>query len=283
MNRLIGCLALLCLGTTASSSFVLLPSQHQKKHAVVSTTRKKSSPQFSRKVSSSSSSLITLHGGDSVGDAELQDFSGATSSLFGNIRIPAALFAGASAGAAFALPINMASEGLKVGLVKRVYSLLLVGALSSEILAVVVSTVAVASLATGSAPKSKTLSGFISANYALAWASARFHFLVGVLWFVMGLGLRAWVTIGCPIFARAALGLISSATLLCVAFIQDMGATEEGQESFNFLMLPFRYVQLFFQKAKGNPLFAAALVMYSITFGYVLYKAPHVWHYLATN
>ena len=36
---------------------------------------------------------------------ELKDYSGAAGGLFGTYRIPASLFAGASAGAAFAMPI----------------------------------------------------------------------------------------------------------------------------------------------------------------------------------
>ena len=36
---------------------------------------------------------------------ELKDYAGAAGGLFGTYRIPASLFAGASAGAAFAMPI----------------------------------------------------------------------------------------------------------------------------------------------------------------------------------
>ena len=46
-------------------------------------------------------------------ETELKDYKSEASSLFGNIRVPAALFAGASAGAAFAMPVAAAGEGLK--------------------------------------------------------------------------------------------------------------------------------------------------------------------------
>ena len=36
------------------------------------------------------------------------------------------------------------------------------------------------------------------------------------------LGLRAWVTIACPVFAKAALGVIVSSALLCVSFIEHL-------------------------------------------------------------
>jgi hypothetical protein len=62
-----------------------------------------------------------------------------------NIRIPAALFAGA-----FAMPSIGMSDSLKLVLVKRLYSLLLLGSLSSQIVAVVVSTLTVGALAADS-------------------------------------------------------------------------------------------------------------------------------------
>ena len=249
-----------------------------------------------RSLKTNDSPRVVLRGGGSDSSDGVKDFSGETSALFGNIRIPAALFAGASAGAAFSMPIShAASEGLKVGLVKRIYSFLMIGALASEILAVVISTLAVASLAMKpSSPSStiqtSTLSAFINSNnYALAWVSARFHFLGGVLAFVSGLGLRAWVTIACPIFARAALGMICSATMLCLAFMQEMGSSsfDGGNGSSgnnlmgNIMTLPLKYLQLFFDKSKSSPIFAVAFLLYTLTFGYIGLKIPHILEYLA--
>ena len=45
---------------------------------------------------------------------ELKDYAGAAGGLFGTYRIPASLFAGASAGAAFAMPI-LAGEAATLG------------------------------------------------------------------------------------------------------------------------------------------------------------------------
>jgi hypothetical protein len=209
---------------------------------------------------------------------ELKDYSGAASSVFGNVRIPAALFAGASAGAAFALPLA-SSEGLRVGLVKRLYALLMMGALSSQIVAVVLVTLSVASLTT---LESKTLTSSVGQllrqDYELEWVGCRWHFLSGVLMFVVGIGLRAWITIGCPVIAKAALGIIVSAALLCLAFIQDL---KQGGEMVNgFFKLPVRYVQLLLARAKSKPLFALAFVAGSLTNIYILSKLPHIVKYL---
>ena len=209
----------------------------------------------------------------------LQDFRGQASALFGNIRIPAALFAGASAGAAFAMPLSMQSESLKFGLVKRLYALLMMGALSSEIIAVVVSTVTVASLSARESPKTKSVSDLLEQSYAFEWITARLHFLMGVMYFVLGMGFRAWITIACPIIAKAALGTILSAALLCVAVVMEVETTQAFVG--NFFTMPWKFTKLFAARAKRKPLFALALALSATTGGYILYQTPHVLTYLA--
>lgn len=62
--------------------------------------------------------LGTTRGGDAGDSADATqetDFSGQPSSLFSNIRVPAALFGGAAAANAYAMPL-LPSDGLKVGL-----------------------------------------------------------------------------------------------------------------------------------------------------------------------
>lgn len=212
--------------------------------------------------------------------AELKDFRGEASNLFGNIRIPAALFAGASTGASFAMPLA-AAEGFRLAMVKRLYALLMMAALSSAIVAVVVSTLTVGSLLTQVTPKTYSVNELIRKHYDLEWASTRFHFLSGVLYFIVGIGLRAWVSISCPVIAKAAVGIILSGTLLCLAFIQD--AESRSQSSLScmdgVLQLPLRYVTALFRRARTRPLFTAALAMSLTTWGYILASIPHVIHY----
>jgi hypothetical protein len=212
--------------------------------------------------------------------AELKDFRGEASNLFGNVRIPAALFAGASTGASFAMPLA-ASEGLRLGLVKRVYALLMMAALSSAIVAVVVSTLTVGSLSTHTTPKTYSVNELIREHFELEWASTRFHFLSGVLYFIVGIGLRAWVSISCPVIAKAAVGTILSCTLLCVAFIQDAETKSQSTSCMDgVLQLPLSYFTALFRRARTRPLFTAALVVSLTTWGYTLANIPHVIQYL---
>jgi hypothetical protein len=227
-----------------------------------------------------STSIEAISTDDHPDGVELKDFRGEASNLFGNVRIPAALFAGASTGASFAMPLA-ASEGLRLGLVKRVYALLMMAALSSAIVAVVVSTLTVGSLSTHATPKTYSVNELIQQHYELEWASTRFHFLSGVLYFVVGIGLRAWVSIACPVIAKAAVGIILSCTLLCVAFIQEAESKGPSASCMDgVLQLPLRYCTALFRRARTRPLFTAALLMSLTSWGYTLANIPHVIHFL---
>ena len=221
--------------------------------------------------------LTALHASTPTTDGgELKDYSGEASSLFGNVRIPSALFAGASAAAAFAMPLGH-SEGLKIGLVKRLYALLMMGALSSQIVAVVISTLTVGSLATCPVKKTSSVSQLLKEEFALEWIGARWHFLTGVLMFVVGVGMRAWITIACPVVAKAALGIIISSTLLCVAFLDDL---QQHEVTEGLLHLPWNYLRVLWARAVAKPLFGVAFLASILANGYILWKMPHIIQYL---
>ncbi len=68
-----------------------------------------------------SASATSLRSGATQQSGELKDYAGAAGGLFGTYRIPASLFAGASAGAAFAMPIVL-GEAATLGSVVSVDS-----------------------------------------------------------------------------------------------------------------------------------------------------------------
>ena len=259
------------------------PPQHDPSPAPTSLFRSSSVRRLSSADSSSG-----IRGGSSSGLAEQKEYKSEASNLFGNIRVPAALFAGASAGAAFAMPIG--SGTFKVELSKRVYALLMMSSLTFEIIAVVVSTLVVASMSTTTSfPKTSSLEDLLDQHYQFEWVTTRFHFLSGVLLFILGIGIRAWVSISCPIIARAALGTVLTGTLMCVAFVEDSSTTSlytEGDDSRNsslmngVLALPWNYLKLLFDKAKTRPLFAIAMAMGLATSAYTVAKIPHIISWL---
>jgi len=101
-----------------------------------------------------SKNVMALRGGgiDNINNVELKSYASEASNLFGNLRVPASLFAGASVGAAFAMPID-GPEGLKIGLVKRLYALLMISSLACQVVVVVVTTCTMGALALGAVEK----------------------------------------------------------------------------------------------------------------------------------
>ena len=223
--------------------------------------------------------LTTRGGSDDAADSEKEqrDHSGQVSSLFGNLRIPAALFAGASAGSAFAMPLT-ATDGLNFGITKRLYALLMVGSLSAQIIVIVVSTMAMGALSTRPQQLTRSTQDLLDSSYNFEWITTKLHFLMGILLFVTASGLRAWVSISCSVFAKAAVGLIASSTIFCLAVIDE----RERENNSSLLKIPFKFFRLMIGRIKRvEPLFAVSFVLGAGTFLFILAKAPHIYHYLA--
>jgi len=272
-----------------SSFALLIPTRSPAKRAIIflqsSTTARDDDDDNGR-----CSPLIQLRGGavitdddDATQESLLQqkDYSGEAANLLGNLRIPAALFAGAAAGGAFALPL-VTGEGLQVGMVKRLYALLMVGALSAQVIAITVATVTMADMSAASTTTKKTRSvaEYLNQNYDLEWVTARLHFLSGMLLFVIGSGLRAWITIGCPVIAKVALGIIVSGTLLALSFIDSVERAQFSKKG--MIALPVRFVKLLLERVRKfeGPWFLASLVSAVVTAVYLVSKLEHITSYL---
>jgi len=193
----------------------------------------------------------------------------------------AALFAGASAGAAFAMPLGT-SDGLALGFVKRIYALLMMSALSCQLLAIIVATLSMGNISISPEPRmASSLPGYIEEHFDLSWVTARWNFLFGIFAFVLGQGMRAWLTTGCPIFGRAALGIIASSSILAIGFIEDSDRKRSsGGASEGLISLTVKYVRLTLKKATKDPWFALGSLLTALTWLYVIYNLPHVYKYL---
>ena len=220
-------------------------------------------------------SIVEMRGG---ANQALSDHSSAASSLFGNYRVPAALFAGAAAGAAFGLPISE-SDLTRTGVVKRVYALLMLGSLSAELVTVIVATLAMGLIAARRHAPTENVGSFLREHYHLEYVAVRFNFLVGLLGFTLAMGLRAWVSISCPVIAKAALGIVLSSTMLALSFIED--ASEELADGGGLLELPYTLLKLLAVRAKRKPMFGVAVVCYFANGLYIALKTPQVLQYLS--
>ena len=128
------------------------------------------------------SAATSLRSGATQQSGELKDYAGAAGGLFGTYRIPASLFAGASAGAAFAMPI-LAGEAATLGYVKRIYAALMISSLVCQLQVIVVSTVALEHLSRAY-DKEVSVEAFMRRYFDLEWIAVRLNFFVGVLSFV---------------------------------------------------------------------------------------------------
>ena len=128
------------------------------------------------------SAATSLRSGATQQSGELKDYAGAAGGLFGTYRIPASLFAGASAGAAFAMPIVL-GEAATLGYVKRIYAALMISSLVCQLQVIVVSTVALERLSRAY-DKEVSVESFMRRYFDLEWIAVRLNFFVGVLSFV---------------------------------------------------------------------------------------------------
>ena len=144
---------------------------------------------------------------------ELKDYAGAAGGLFGTYRIPASLFAGASAGAAFAMPIVLGEAAARawsatpfeVGVdgikdtpsmrraterqrwVSPRFRSVREALVCQCVQVIVVSTVALERLSRAY-DKETSVESFMRRYFDLEWIAVRLNFFVGVLSFVTAIG-----------------------------------------------------------------------------------------------
>lgn len=211
---------------------------------------------------------------------ELQDFSNEASSLFANVRIPAALFAGAAIGAAYAMPVGTATtrEGLLLGFTRRIYALLMIHSLSAEIVALVVATVAMIGIsAKMKCEKAASLPEWMELQYEAEWFTCTFSFLSGIISFCLASGLRAWLSMGCPVLGASSLGLLVTATLLSLAFVDDL----QKANGSSLMSLPIKQARVLWRLARRSPLFFLSFLSMVATILFTVIRVPHLYRFLA--
>ena len=123
--------------------------------------------------------------------------------LFANVRIPAALVAGASLPLGFAFPFPSKSDRPAIRCMKAVNSALGFLAVQSELLCVLVSTNAINRLAGGglsfvAADGANTVLDLFRMDSSLLqhWLGTYIHFVFGVFCIVVMGGIRGWLAVG---------------------------------------------------------------------------------------
>ncbi|KAK7237529.1 hypothetical protein SO694_00099029 [Aureococcus anophagefferens] len=151
----------------------------------------------------------------------------------------------------------------------------MVSSLTMQMQVVLISTVAIGALA-NRFDEEPSLGAFLRRNFELEYVATRLNFYVGLTSFLVALGVRAWISIACPVVARAALLVSFSGALLGLAFVDD---NTHPQNDIAVHQLPWRYAQLLARKAASSPAYAAAAAASLLSMGYVAWAIPHVAAY----
>jgi hypothetical protein len=262
-------------------------------HSVPATTSTTTTSDFKRKRGHSTSNFMhtqlkykttttAIRGGsndhhdDNDKEERMVDSGGVVAGLFGNLRIPASLLAGASLGSAFSLPLA-GTDGLKLGTVKRVYALFMMGSLSSMLLTVLVSTVCMNDIALSPPRYAKSVGDYIDQNYGLEWMAARTNFIWGNVVFVVGSMLRMWVWMSCPIIADGVLGIMGSLTIISLSIVLEFTRRQTGQ---TVMQQTKKSMNMVLARMQKNYLFGVGAVMWMTTVAYLSAKTPHMMQFL---
>jgi len=211
-------------------------------------------------------------------DEQLKDWGGAVAGMFGNLRIPASLIAGASLGSAFALPM-LDTDGFRVAFAKRMYAFSMITTLGSMLLVVILSTIVMNDISLRPAWLSKSVNDYIDENCYLEWMMVRCHFYYGALAFIVGSSFRAWVSIACPVFGTGIVGILTSLSMIAMSFLIEKPRYQtDGSPLHKRLARFFKEIGI---KAKSNPLFMVGALTWAATVMYLFVKIPHMYAYLS--
>ncbi len=251
--------------TRASTAFVLTPNAQQ-------PTRQPAKRRFVHRPA-----LTRIRGGaKAVEEKEsLQDCGGSVAGLFGNLRIPASLIAGAALGSAFALPF-LDTDSAKIAMAKRLYAVSMITTLGSMLLVVIIATITMNDIAIRPKRLSQNVGEYIQEHYELEWMLVRSHFFYGAFAFLGGSAFRAYVAIACPVIGKGVLGILASLSLVCMGYFVE----KTSHQNCPCPLRLGRFLKVIGDKAKTNVMFGAGAITWLVAVTYLLVKVPHMYTYL---
>lgn len=179
--------------------------------------------------------------------AALASYAAEAAGLFGNMQGTAAFLAGGLVPmASFAKPEIEAADSSATKRLKRAHLFLACVSLISELLAVIVATVAKNTLVEATVPATVSLKALLfETEFALPWVSVNVHFLLGLFGFVGTVALNAFISFGgaCCVGPALTCG-VASALLLMVSFVNRAVVAGSAHAGGSMLGLVGRYTSL---------------------------------------
>lgn len=203
----------------------------------------------------------------------LSDYSGAASSLFDNMRNPAAFIAGSVVPLGFiTAPSIEKDDNKRTRVFKKINMLLAIASLLNEVIAITYSTVAVNKIAELTYEPTAGVAQFIDRYYKLSWVGANVHFLFGLFGFGCLAISKPYFLYGKNI-GDASACWIGAAMMICVSVVNKgiaMGHGTVDDSSMKFANNLFGLVITYFRllarasRKKLLPTMAFALILLSI-------------------
>lgn len=200
------------------------------------------------------------HGGNKKSTTELaalQDFSGAASSLFGNLIGPASMIAGGLVPLGF-LAEKISGDGKNKNRLQTIYFLIAVFSLANELMAIMYATVASNKLTETVVAPAASVFALLQRDYELSWIGTNVHFMTGLFGFMAMIGIRAYAFLPKSIHLPAA--GIAGSFFLAMLSVVNRGIAEGNRQGQVFgcsiFSLMMRYVGLLFNQSftRGHPL-----------------------------
>mmetsp|Transcript_47310 Transcript_47310/g.106327 ORF Transcript_47310/g.106327 Transcript_47310/m.106327 type:complete len:270 (+) Transcript_47310:61-870(+) len=182
-----------------------------------------------------------------VQEPTLKDCRSDASALLNGMRTPAALLAGAAFGGAFGLPLS-GDDTPWVGAMKRLYVVLGCGSLCSELLAVMLSTLAINRLSAQTFQLHPSSTALLTSEMEMEWVGTQFNFTLGLVLLFGSIACRAFLTIKCPKLAHGVVAMVAGCMFFICAILND-----ENNAYDNTMHLGWRYLMLLCQRTRDYP------------------------------
>ena len=184
------------------------------------------------------------------GALALGDHTGAAVELFSNMRVPAALIAGAVVPYGFAaMPKPAPGDGRRSRVLKVLHAYLATFTMMTELVTVVYATIAVNKLREMPHAPTESVFALMQQNYEMGWLGANVHFFSGLISLATMSSLSVWLHHGALVGRAAALAAAAAVSLMLAVVNHgiDQGGGGGSRFGANLFGVVVRYLRVLFR------------------------------------
>eukprot|EP00542_Grammatophora_oceanica_P012486 CAMPEP_0194043646 /NCGR_PEP_ID=MMETSP0009_2-20130614/15243_1 /TAXON_ID=210454 /ORGANISM="Grammatophora oceanica, Strain CCMP 410" /LENGTH=212 /DNA_ID=CAMNT_0038687927 /DNA_START=255 /DNA_END=893 /DNA_ORIENTATION=- len=198
------------------------------------------------------------------------------------MKLPATILAGAMIPLGLAAPLKLEEDddSKLTRILRRIYPVAVMIALSSELISVMWATVTVNQLTENKVPLAASVWDLLRQEYELEWAAVNAHFVLGMFGFMWIIGTRAYFVAQKGPLGLSVAGIASSGLLTLVSIVNRGIAAGGGKAEHTFggtiIGLVSNYVSLLLKRAVGltnRPAGALELIavgLFLVSFGHAV-------------